>query len=192
MAVIDIGPGATDRTGQGLSENTSFMMDNTANDTGTLDTVEVWAYENITGFRVGTFYLVSGTTYKCRDSATIGAVTAGSKQTFTGKSIGVTTGDYLGAYFATGQIEAGSGGTGRRYLVGEYIDPNDQMVDPISSSWQWSIYATGTTAAGGWANIKNIRAGTGVITATDLDSIWFGTSQVAVADVAEIPVGVAV
>jgi hypothetical protein len=44
----------------------------------------------------------------------------------------------------------------------------------------------------GWANIKNIRAGTGSITATDLASIWFGTTEVAVADIAEIPVGVAV
>ena len=47
-------------------------------------------------------------------------------------------------------------------------------------------------AAGGWANIKNIRAGTGSITATDVASIWFGTGEVAVADIAEIPPGLAV
>jgi hypothetical protein len=34
----------------------------------------------------------------------------------------------------------------------------------------------------GWANIKNIRAGTGSITATDLSHVWFGTTAVAVAD----------
>ena len=39
---------------------------------------------------------------------------------------------------------------------------------------------------GGWANIKNIRAGTGTILATDLASIWFGTTEVAVADIAEL------
>jgi len=45
--------------------------------------------------------------------------------------------------------------------------------------------------AEGWANIKNIRVGTGSITATDLSHIWFGTTSVAVADVAEFG-GVAV
>jgi hypothetical protein len=48
------------------------------------------------------------------------------------------------------------------------------------------------TEVTGWANIKNIRAGTGSITATDLSHVWFGTSSVAVADIAEIPTGVAV
>jgi len=38
------------------------------------------------------------------------------------------------------------------------------------------------TAPTGWANIKNIRAGTGSITATDVESIWFGTSQVLTSD----------
>jgi len=46
-------------------------------------------------------------------------------------------------------------------------------------------------AAEGWTNIKNIRVGTGSITATDLSHIWFGTTPVAVADVAEFG-GVAV
>jgi hypothetical protein len=38
----------------------------------------------------------------------------------------------------------------------------------------------------GWANIKNIRMGTGSIIATDLSDIWYGTSSVPVADHAEI------
>jgi len=45
--------------------------------------------------------------------------------------------------------------------------------------------------AEGWANIKYIRAGTGSILATDLSHIWFGTTPVAVADIAEFG-GVAV
>jgi hypothetical protein len=39
---------------------------------------------------------------------------------------------------------------------------------------------------GGWTNIKNIRAGTGSIASADVESIWVGTSQVAVADIAEM------
>ena len=64
----------------------------------------------------------------------------------------------------------------------------------IAASEQWiaNTIAVQPAAPAGWANIKNIRAGTGTILATDLGSIWYGTSQVAVADIAEIPVGVAV
>jgi hypothetical protein len=57
---------------------------------------------------------------------------------------------------------------------------------------KYSIHCDYTPAAGGWSNIKNVRAGTGSITATDLSHIWFGTTAVAVADIAEIPTGVAV
>ena len=46
-------------------------------------------------------------------------------------------------------------------------------------------------APAGWANIKNIRAGTGTILATDLGSIWYGTGEALVADHAELG-GVAV
>jgi hypothetical protein len=62
---------------------------------------------------------------------------------------------------------------------------------PTHSTNKISVYATYTPAAGGWTNIKNIRAGTGSITATDLSHIWFGTTAVAVADIADIN-GVAV
>ena len=48
-----------------------------------------------------------------------------------------------------------------------------------------------TAGAAGWANIKNMRVGTGSITATDLSHIWFGTTSIAVADIAEFG-GVAV
>jgi len=60
---------------------------------------------------------------------------------------------------------------------------------PFCSHFYVEVDHTG--ASPGWANIKNIRAGTGLITATDVESIWFGTSQIAVADIAEMN-GVAV
>jgi hypothetical protein len=44
---------------------------------------------------------------------------------------------------------------------------------------------------GSWANIKNIRMGTGSVSPADLEKIWFGTTEVAVADIAEFN-GVAV
>ncbi len=44
----------------------------------------------------------------------------------------------------------------------------------------WSV------AAGGWANIKNMRMGTGTVTATDLAHIRMGTGIIDVADIAKI------
>ena len=146
--VIDIGPGATDRANTAPNDYTFIALDNPANLTGTLDTVEVWANTNLIGFRIGTFYLVSGTTYKCRDSAAIGAVTSGSKQTFSGLSISVESGDFLGMYCSSGLTDrADSGGGGYYYYLGENIDPDDQTSFTFSAGRILSIYATGETAA---------------------------------------------
>lgn len=79
-----------------------------------------------TGVEVGTFYLVSGTTYKCRDSEEIGNVTKGSKQYFD-VDIDIEVGDFIGVYATAGDVGYSvTGGTGIRYATGEYIDPNDQ------------------------------------------------------------------
>ena len=148
---INIGSPAIDRAGYNGEATTFFTFDNPANATGTIDTVKVWAKNNVTNLRVGMFFLVSGTTYECRDSEAVGAVTAGSEQTFTGLTISVETGDYIGYYCgADGVIEWDfSGGNGCAYVSGEYIDPTDQasynVVDYDVSAM--SINGTGTEAA---------------------------------------------
>ena len=106
MAIIAIGYPATDRAGaENLANYTLLSALVTATDSGRIDTVEVWAeagYGNMTNAKVGMFYLVSGTTYKCRSVATIGTVVAGSKQTFTQDSgsnplaLTVALGDLIG------------------------------------------------------------------------------------------------
>jgi len=80
---IDIGEEAKDRQSTTTSGSTRINMGNPANASGTITSVEIWAYSNLEGVVVGTFYTTNGDTLKCRDSATIGAVTSGSKQTFT-------------------------------------------------------------------------------------------------------------
>ncbi|MGA7677989.1 MAG: hypothetical protein WCA51_06420, partial [Dehalococcoidia bacterium] len=102
MATITVGDAAIDRASSLSFGNTYMSLGNPANAGGILDTAEVWAATSISGLRVGTFYLVSGTTYKCRDSMTIGSVTAGAKQTFTGLSLAVQQGDFIGCYFTGG------------------------------------------------------------------------------------------
>lgn len=146
--VITIGPGATDRPNAAPAGYTLIAVDNPANLTGTLDTVEVWATTSLTGLRVGTFYLVSGTTYKCRDSADIGAVTFGAKRTYTSLSISVEAGDYLGCYYTIGTMERNdSGGGGYYNYLGESIDANDQADFTFTAGRILSIYATGETTA---------------------------------------------
>lgn len=73
-------------------------------------TIEVWATAlNLSNFKIGTFS-GSGTSYDDRDYETIGTVTQGSKQTFTGLSIDVVTGDLLGCYYSSGVLESDTSG----------------------------------------------------------------------------------
>jgi hypothetical protein len=142
---IDVGPGATDRASTISGANyTDIDLGNPANGTGSLDTVEIWANTALSNCKVGTFYLVSGTTYKCRDSATLGTVTAGSKQTFTGLALEVQTGDYLGNHYTAGTLERDTeGGSGIMYYAGEAIDPGDEADYTLVDGDAISIYASG-------------------------------------------------
>ncbi len=147
---IDVGSEATDRASFfGVAAWTLIDTTNPANLTGTITSIEVWAKGNMDNLQVGTFYLVSGTTYKCRASQSVGAVTAGSKQTFT-VSLSVVAGDFIGCYYTggTGDIEVGAGGSGFYYLESaECIDPNDQAVFTYWGTDTMSLKAIGTATA---------------------------------------------
>jgi len=141
---IDAGSTAINRTSfTGLPSSTLIDTHNSANANGIITSVEIWASNNMIGCRVGTFYLVSGTTFKCRDSATIGTVASGSKQTFAVDLI-INTGDFIGIYFTSGDIEYGAGGTLMYYKTGEYIDPDDSVAYAAAAAGDtMSLYATG-------------------------------------------------
>ena len=157
---IDIGDAATNR-GNSFdlrSSGVSYMAvetDNPANATGTLDTVQIYLaykYGTLSQY-VGTFS-ISGTTLTCRDSTNLGNVTAGSTQTFTGKSISVVIGDYIGTTSKTGtydQLSYGYGtagvGKGMWSCTGEYVDPSDSATYSYTDRYLLSLYATGTEAA---------------------------------------------
>lgn len=144
MAVIDVGPGATNR-GDARSERACVDLNNPANDTGSLDTMEFWYSSNGSGVKCGTFY-GSSTKYTSRDYETIGSVTSGAKRTFTGLSCDVTATDFLGAYWTSGNIESDTSG----YLgVYSYTggDPfgAGEITYSLLSGDAISIYATGAT-----------------------------------------------
>jgi len=155
MADIEVGVTPDDFSNNlAISSYTAFNADNPANDTGALDTIKIWANTNITACRVGTFYLVSGTTYKCRDSATIGNVTAGSEQTFTEDSesnplaIEVEAGDFIGCFASGGAIERETSGYTGVYVnfSGESIDPGDEATYTFLSGSCISLWGEGTLA----------------------------------------------
>lgn len=146
---IDIGADAIDRLSSGVVTWTRIGKDNPANASGTITSVEIWAYTEISDCIVGTFYTTNGNTLKCRDSEAIGTVTAGSKQTFSGLSIAVEAGDYLGIYGTAGAIERHTSGYNGIWAIGgEYIDPGDEATFNWYAGDAISLYGTGTEAGG--------------------------------------------
>lgn len=193
-ATIDVGPDATNRATTRTSGYTRISATNAANATGTLDTVEIYANTDMTGVKVGTFYLSSGTTYVCRDSATIGNVTSGSKQTFAGLSIDVEAGDLLGLYWSGGALEADSTGGGGMLVpgLGDYATPGASTSYTSYSGYELSIYATGITAPAKAGTPSPANAATDQTTSVDVSwaavadatsyDVYFGTDSTPDAD----------
>lgn len=151
---IDIGEAAIDRAG-GASYNTTWInKGNPANDTGTIDSIEIYALNNLSGCKIGIFYTTNGNTLKCRSVVTLGAITAGSKQTFTTDSesnaisLTVVTGDYIGIYFASGDIESAYvGGDNLWYQTADHCVVDDSVAYSVHTGHLISLYGGGYTVA---------------------------------------------
>jgi len=139
-----VGSPAIDRPTSTAYGRTLVDKNNPANASGVLHTIQIYAAATMTGLRVGTFYTTNSNTLKCRDSVLIGDVTAGVTRTFSGLSLTVEAGDYIGCYFATGFIEeSASGYAGAWRVDGEYIDPNDEAVYAFKDGDAISLYGYG-------------------------------------------------
>ncbi len=145
MASIDIGTAAIDRATSSSSGTTRILIENPANDTGSITSIEVWAATAMSGFEVATFYNVSGLNFSTRDNQTIGSVTAGSKQTFT-VDLDVVAGDYIGCYFTGGSIERTESGSGAWIYSGTDAIPCTNTTFVLGSAATYSLYGTGETA----------------------------------------------
>lgn len=146
---IDIGPGASDRTGNADTHGyTILCIGNPANASGTLSSLKMWSYTDLSGLKVGTFYLSGDAgTYTCRDSETVGAVVAGAERTFV-VDLDVQIGDIIGFYCATGIMEQDDAGDGIYYKSGDCITTDEQNAfSGGAGTSQYSIYATGTEGA---------------------------------------------
>lgn len=86
---IFIGADAIDRPANTLVGYTYIDINNPANASGIIHTVEIWAYSVMENCIVGTFYSINRRGLKCRDSVFIGDMPRWAKQTFSGLSIAV-------------------------------------------------------------------------------------------------------
>ena len=153
---IDLGSTASDRSTRQGANYTRITANNPANATGTLDTWELWfdaAVADGANVEVATFYIVSADHFSTRDSETIGTVTKGSKQTFSGLSTDVSTGDYSGYYCTAGYLEVTATGgltSWRSQTAVDNIPCTNTTFDafaPPTYQQVWSLYATGTESA---------------------------------------------
>lgn len=90
---------------------------------GILNKVEIWASTNMAGVQIGVFTPLGSENYTTRSYCTIGSVTAGAKRAFTGLSLAVHAGDFIGIYWTGGYIEEdlSGAGTSLAYKQGIYI-----------------------------------------------------------------------
>ncbi|GAI61889.1 unnamed protein product [marine sediment metagenome] len=145
---IDIGSDPIDRASYVAIGYTIIDKNNPANASGILHTVKVYAYLSLNGLKVGTFYTTNGNKLKCRDSELIGYVENKAVRTFTGLSIAVEEGDYIGCYYTSGNIERDTEGfLGIWGRYGESIDPGDEETYTFYAGDAMSLYGIGEAAA---------------------------------------------
>jgi hypothetical protein len=153
---IDVGSPAINRSGGAQGQYTFITVINPANDTGVIDTFELWSVVDMYGTKVDTFY-GSGASYTNRAGALIGLVTHGAKQTFTGLVITVSIGDFAGVSIGysspAGQLEREpSGGSNFYYKAGDQFGTGLQTYGLWDAVSQLSLYGTGATLASGIQN----------------------------------------
>jgi len=154
---IDIGPQAIDRPTYSVGGRTIICLANPANASGTITSVEIWAWSNFTSCEVATFYLVSAGHYSTRDYEYIGNVTSGSKQTFE-VNLNVEEGDYIGMYNDAGYPECSNAGEGS----GVWYNNGD------------TIPCSNISFTQAWPDRDLSLHGTGITTEEEENAIFFG------------------
>ena len=137
---VDIGLEAEDRASDWGDARTTINKDNPATVRGTITSIDVRASpgSDITGLRVGTFFLTNGNTLRCRDSEAIPGTIIGEQNKVV--TVAVEIGDYIGMYWANGRVELDSSGfAGIWDKGGEYIDPDDETTYSFETAFGISL-----------------------------------------------------
>jgi hypothetical protein len=139
-----VGSPVTNR-GSGISSPFGTVIDlaNPMVTNETLLSVTARCSSNIASFKIGIFYLVSGTTYKCR-SATVdlGSMVTDEVKTFV-TSLVAHIGDFIGCKVGAGGggIDYdSSGGTGAVQVSGDHVIVDDSASYTAKAGWAISIH----------------------------------------------------
>ena len=154
-SAIDIG--STPVTGNAWnSPYSSVSKANPANASGVLTTIEIYVFGSVTNRKVGTFQDNGSNSLTNRDYETLASINSGSKQTFTGKNMDVSTGDYLGIYDAGNLFYNLTGSDYYWYKeTSNYVDLGTHTFTYDSVyHLQQSLYATGITVPDAPTNIS--------------------------------------
>jgi hypothetical protein len=145
LGSIVIGTTPVNRASSSDYDSTWVDKNQTATGTGTIDTWQLWAESAMAGCDVATFFVVSGNNLSTRDYEALGAVAAGSTQTYSGKSTDVILGDYPGVKPQTsGAIERDNSGVGYWYAAGDQIPCTNQAFTLVATRII-SLYGTGSS-----------------------------------------------
>lgn len=146
---LTVGAAATDRgSSTRLDLNTLVGKENPAGEAGEIVSNEIWLYSKTgaTNIYVGSFS-ASGNDLTVRDSESIGDVATGSKQTQSGLTVNIESGDYWGAFDKganDSSIESDtSGGSDVWWFGGECIDPTDSETFGVLADDTISLYGEG-------------------------------------------------
>ena len=158
----DVGSEAIDRPDSLTGGNTYILLDNPATEDGIIDTVELYLHQAVAStFKVCIFSDEGGGggagQYKATNCALLGAVDAGSKQTFTGLNLTIKTGEYIGWYFSVaGSIQlTSSGEAGQLRDGGDHTDGGTTYY-ALNAGQTVSLRGTGAGAAVGGGDMFQV------------------------------------
>ena len=123
-----IGSPAINRASQYIYGKTVINLDNPATRNGVLQEVHIYAQSDMAGVKIGIFYATGGGKYKCRSAESVPNVIAGA-EVIHKVGMAFQTGDYIGAYWASGWLErATSGYVGIVSVAGDKVVVGDESV----------------------------------------------------------------
>jgi hypothetical protein len=147
---IDIGCPAIDRATAGNPGYTYINVNNPANESGKITSVEIWANVAMTGCEVAIFYNVEATNFSTRATAVIGNVAVGYNQF--NVNLDVEVGDYIGIYYSAGKLDVDTTGDGFWYKSGDNI-PCADTTFTLTANRTLSLFGAGATV--GWSHKWN-------------------------------------
>lgn len=155
LTSIDVGAAAIDRAANAGPGYTLVSKANAANASGYITTVQIYTNETMGTIQVAAFS-ASGDNLTTNGLVSLADASAGlntynAPEDFI--AFAISSGEYIGIYFATGNIDYVVGsGSGDWSLLGDFIPCTNQAFDSNANT-EMSLYATGYDVLRGWINV---------------------------------------